>query len=371
MNEAMSAAKEKELILERIETFAANDTITKQEVDVAYYKGVNKRLHSKDAGAATGGPGSIGLTEILYYIGAAVVFIGIVILVRENWQTLSMTVKIAVTLGAAIVAYVLGVLCSLDGKTKGLAPAFFVIFGLVAPVGLAIVFNNGGYYLSTPAVQSFISAILCTACLVSGFAFSKKDSSKNSSVETVFTLFSIIFGTWLFFAFTNFINISGIFFSSTFGFDGGPLWSDVAFIEYRVLAVGFIYCLLGDSFSEASRFPLSAPSPLSPLSGPLYGFGILAFLGSALALGGWFPSANLYWETAFPFLIFCVLFLSVYLKSKSFLTFGSIFLVAFIFKITSEYFSRNIGWPLTLVVAGLALMAVGWMSFYLHKKYMI
>ena len=39
-------------------------------------------------------------------------------------------------------------------------------------------------------------------------------------------------------------------------------------------------------------------------------------------------------------------------------------------KITFEYFTEGLGWPLSLVLVGFALMGIGYMAFYLNKKYM-
>ena len=72
----------------------------------------------------------------------------------------------------------------------------------------------------------------------------------------------------------------------------------------------------------------------------------------------------------FPVLVFGALYLSVHLKSKSFLTFGTLFLMGYILKLTSEYFSDSLGWPLALVIAGLAMIAAGYLSLYLKRKYM-
>jgi len=106
------------------------------------------------------------------------------------------------------------------------------------------------------------------------------------------------------------------------------------------------------------------------LSGVLYGFGNLFFLGAALALGGWKPSQNIFWEMIFPGLVFAVLLLSVHLKSKPFLTFGTIFLMAYILKITGEYFSGTLGWPVSLMICGIALIGIGYYAFSLNKKYL-
>jgi len=167
--------------------------------------------------------------------------------------------------------------------------------------------------------------------------------------KNVFTLFSILFGTWLFFSLTSFMIGGGAYFDS---------WK---FYEYRVLVAGITYILIGYAFSKNER---------ASLSNFLYGFGILGFLGSALSLGGWEPNQNVFWELIYPGLIFGALFLSVHIKSKSFLTWGTLFLMAYILKITSEYFSTGLGWPLALVIAGLSMIGVGYMSLSLKKKYL-
>ena len=135
---------------------------------------------------------------------------------------------------------------------------------------------------------------------------------------------------------------------------------DWNFFEYRMLVAGISYLLIGYAFAKNEK---------APLSGFLYSFGILGFLGAAFALGGWSPTQNVFWELIFPGLALGTLFMSVYLKTRSFLTFGSLFLMIYILKITGEYFTSGLGWPLSLVLAGLMLIAVGYLYVYLKKKY--
>ena len=130
---------------------------------------------------------------------------------------------------------------------------------------------------------------------------------------------------------------------------------------YRLLVAGCAYILMGYAFSKNAR---------ASLSGFLYGFGIFGVLAAALALGGWEPHQNVFWELIYPAPVFGALFLSVHFKSKAFLTWGTFFLMAYILKITSEYFSKSLGWPLALVIAGLVMVGAGYMSFSIKKKYL-
>ncbi len=323
----------KEEILQYIKDLAVQKVVTKEELDAAYEAGSgikrDRVLTQK-----------LGIAEILYYIGGGIVFLGISILLWQNWSTLGFGTKVLATLGAGVAAYFVGLLFSRDEKTETVGSAFYLISALVTPIGLYVVFDNAGFDASSYGSQSLISGILFGTYLLSYVVFRKN----------VFTLFSILFGTWLFFSFTSFL------------VGGGPYFDKWKFYEYRVLVAGLAYILLGYAFSKNER---------APLSGFLYSFGILWFLGSALSLGGWEPRQNVFWELIFPGLVFGTLFLSVHIKSKAFLTFGTLFLMAYILKITGEYFKSGLGWPLALVIAGLMLIAVGYMSVYLNKKYIV
>lgn len=322
----------KEEVLQLVRMLAAQKIITRDELILAYDEGSGGK-----ADQVVGH--KLGIAEILYYIGGAIVFLGIAILLAQNWSTLGFATKALATLGAGIAAYVVGVLFTRDQKTETVGSAFYLISALVTPIGLYVVFDNAGFDATSYGSQSLISGILLGMYLASYFVFRKN----------IFTVFSILFGTWFFFSFTSFLVSSGSY------------YTDWEFYQYRVLIVGLAYMLLGYDFSKNER---------SPLSAFLYSFGILGFLGTALSLGGWDPNQNVFWELIFPGLVFGALFLSIYLKSKSFLTWGTLFLMAYILKITAEYFSSGLGWPLALVLAGLAMIGAGYLSLSLKKKYL-
>ncbi len=321
----------KEEVLQYIKTLAEQQVISKDELVSAYDEGrgiKTDRVLTK----------KLGIAEILYYIGGGIVFLGIAILLAQNWSTLGFGTKVLATLVAGIAAYFVGLLFSREEKTETVGSAFYLISALVMPIGLYVVFDNAGFDASSSGSQSLISGILLGTYLLSYFVFRKN----------IFTLFSILFGTWFFFSFTSFL------------VSGGPRL-DWKFYEYRALVAGIAYILFGYAFSKNER---------APLSRFLYNFGILGFLGAALALGGWEPRQNVFWELIFPGLVFGTLFLSIHIKSGAFLTWGTLFLMAYILKITSEYFSSGLGWPLALVIAGLAMIGAGYMSISLKKKYL-
>ena len=279
------------------------------------------------------------VSHLLYYLGAAIVVFGIAILIGQNWQNLNAVSRVVATLGAGIASFVVGVILRQDEKLSSLDQAFFFISSMVTPIGISVVFDVAGYSLSSLHTQMVISGILSLMYLFSFVVL------RNS----LFIVFAVIYLTAFFYIITNYL------------FVNNPQLIGLHFNEYRTLAVGLSYIFLGHYFAPGAR---------RGLTGPLYGFGVLAFLGAVFALTGWSPRQNLFWELIFPFVDFGVIFLSLKLKSKSFLVFGSIFLIAYILKLTVEYFSKSLGWPLALVIVGFAIIGVGYLTFFLNQRYL-
>lgn len=321
----------KEQLIQEIKNSAAQKLIKKDEIIAAYNEGAGVK---KDRALTR----HIGISEILYYIGGAIVFIGIAVLIGQNFDTLNNTVKILVTLGSGLLAYIIGIIFCRKEKLNTIGQAFYFISALVLPIGLYVIFDMAGLYIEALVTQSLISGIILIFYLLSYLIFKKN----------IFIIFSIIFGTILFVTLTSYF------------VDSNPNIDLEKFSQYQLLTVGLTFMLLGYLFSRGDK---------KFLVGPLYGFGSFFFLGSALILGGWPPEQNVFWEVAFPFLVFGVIFLSVYLKSKALLTFGSIFLMGYILKITSEYFAEGLGWPISLMIGGLLLIFIGYFTLRLKKKY--
>lgn len=323
---------QKEEVLRQIRNLASKRIVSIDEVTAAYDEGVKAQI---DTDITVTRQSTI--SDIMYYVGGAIVFIGISVLIWQHWSALNNTTKIIATLGSGVASYITAVFLSRNERLKAASIAFYFISALVSPLGLYVTFDIAGFHVSSYGTQSLISGILLVTYLLSYAVYRK----------TVFIVFNIIFGTWLFFSFTSYLVGSNPYFT----------WK---FSAYRVLCAGLTYLLLGYHFSQLSK---------RALTGALYGFGIFYFLGAALVLGGWNPNQNMLWELVFPGFVFGVMFLSIQLRSRSFLTFGSIYLIVYLLKITAEYFSKSLGWSLALVLVGLALIAIGYLHFNLRKKY--
>jgi hypothetical protein len=278
------------------------------------------------------------LASVLYFIGGAVVFFGIVFLIAQEWSHFGSSMKIFVTLGASIAAFVVGVLFSQQQQLGAAGSAFFLISALLMPVGLFVTYDEAGIDVTRLVQLVQITGILFTTYIGVYWLFR----------QNVLLVFTFIFGSWFFFVVTDYM------------IGGSPTIDQWTVTNYRILFAGLAFMSLGFGFTGTQR---------QPLTSWLYAVGVFGFLGAGLALGEWKPDQNVFWEALYPGLVFGVIFLSTYLKSRIFLVFGSIALGLYLTKITAQYFSDSLGWAFSLVLLGFLLMGVAYLAIRFNRKH--
>ncbi len=320
---------QKEELLTAITQASADRTIIESEVVDAFKKGQGKVEQPRR---------KFSIINVLYALGGIIVVIGIVLFFQQRWESLNSTARILVTLGSSIAAYAAGIALIRLKKFSGVAWSFFLIFALLAPFGIFITMNTLHFTSPIISYENAIYSIMFIWVLASFFLLRL----------TIFRVFSVIFGSLLYFSLTGAL------------LERNPaIQLDTAF-EYRFLLLGISYMLMG--------YGWQAKTPT--FTQWMYSIGTIMFLGAALALGGYAPAANQFWEIIFVGLTFGIMFLSVTLKSRAMLIFGSLFLMGYIMKITAEYFSDSLGWPISLILAGFALIGIGYGTFMMNQRYL-
>lgn len=319
-----------ETLLTELTKASASRSVSEKEVLAAFHKGqgrIGKPVHRK-----------LNIIDILYALGGLIVVIGIVLFFQQKWDTLSDIAKILVTLGSGIALYIAGTLLTRVKGFTGVSTSFFLIFALVSPFGIFVTLDTMHYDSPILGYENIIFSIMFVWMLAS-FLLLKIN---------ILRVFSVIFGSFLFFSATGAL------------LERNPAIDLSKAFEYRFLFLGISYGLLAYSWKKI------APT----LSAWMYALGTAMFLGAALALGGYAPSANKPWEILYVGLNFGILFLSTALKSRAMLVLGSLYLMGYILKITAEYFSDNIGWPLSLIGAGFMLVAIGYGTYTVNRRYL-
>lgn len=320
---------EKDSLLTAITHASAARSISQDEILSAFQKGQGE--------IAVPVRSKLNIINILYSLGGLIVVIGIVLFFEQQWETLSSLARILVTLGSGIAAYVTGILFMRVKDFTGVAVSFFLIFALVSPFGIFITLDTLNYSSPILSAENFIFSVMFIWTVASFFLLRLN----------LFRAFAVIFGSLLFFSATGAL------------LERNPAIDISKAFEYRFLLLGISYILLAYAWKKA------APT----LTSWMYAIGTMMFLSAALSLGGYAPSANKPWEIAYVGLNFGILFLSVVLKSRAMLVLGSLYLMGYIMKITAEYFSDSLGWPISLVLAGFALIGIGYVTFMMNQRF--
>ena len=276
--------------------------------------------------------------KIFNYVGAALIFFGVAYFIGSNWNKISDFFKVFVSLGTAIVAYIVAMLFQSANKYTA-STAFYLLAGLLLPIGLFITYKV--YHIPLP--NRSVDLVIASLCFIV-FLLSQLQSSR-----IVFQIFSIIYGTYFYLSVIEFILY-------------GKSVSILNLNEYELIALGLSYIFLGYYFYLYSS---------SILTAPLYLIGASLVLGSAYFLGS---SQDLrfifHWRIPAIIGIILAFILAVPLKAKSFLLVGSIFTIIYVIDMSSRFadvFGDN-GWALILVLSGLLLILMGYLVFMLNKK---
>jgi uncharacterized membrane protein len=274
------------------------------------------------------------LTHVLYVIGAVIVLIGAIILVAQNWNDIGFVGRILVTLGISLITYIAGMVFRGPDR-RILSQVLFLISALLAPLGVYVLLKQASIDFNS-TVQVIASAILAVIYATALFV----------TRRNILVVVTVGFATWTYYALL--IKLFGV------------NYYDMDFIKWATMLLGVSYLCVAYGYRALNNGV--DENEKEAVVGFLNGAGTLAILGGGISIGGMF-------DMVLILLIFAAFYGSVYLKSRSMLLIAGLFLMAHIIKLTSKYFVDSIGWPVALIVVGFLVIGVGYLTFYLNKKF--
>lgn len=278
---------------------------------------------------------SVHITNIFYIIGAIIAVVGVVILVAQNWKEIGFFGRVVVTAGIATATY-FSALYMTKPHQRILSQVFFAIAAALAPIGI-VVFVGEAEMTITPVVH-VLTGLLLGSLFASAFWHTRRN---------ILVLLSVAYFSWAYLA-----TVAGLFDVTA---DMGKFTAMVLGFSY--LLVAYYYHLNRVSAERGERMEKKA------VENVLYGIGMSAVLAPALFFGGLFDLLSLA-------LIFGAFYLSVFVKSRTMLMSGALFLMIWIIKMTSEYFADSVSWPLALIVVGFLVIGVGYGTFFVNRKFL-
>lgn len=276
------------------------------------------------------------VTKMLYFLGAAVVIIGIIIFVQQIWDDIGSLGRIVVTFGMGLLLTVIGSILLIRNPEENIGSVFHAIGGVLIPGGALVAL----YELHLSSISAWPVAI--TFGIISLFYAFLNLLHKNA----VLTFFTISNSTIFVYRLVE----------SIIGDSSYHRYDDL--YAYLTMAVGISYLLLAYAFRKGWNRQLVEA---------LYFFGSAGFLGAAFSRV--FDSVQ--WQVLYFFIILVGIFLSTYVKNRSMLVISNLFLIAHISYITSKYFADSLGWPISLVILGFVFIGLGYMSIKINKKYIM
>jgi len=321
----------KELLEEMSRRLKAGDL---HQEEVVSYLGLGNFLEIKQNLPEKSGK-HFSFTKILYYLGGAIVFLGIIFFFAQFWYDMSSALRIFVTLGMGLVFAFSGTVLLKQKPENGIGVIFHFIGGMLIPSGALLTLyefridNDWAYAYVFGAVALFYFLL---------------DSKLKHPLLTFFTFTN---GTAAAYA-ALLQTLEELDLSSY------KLENDI--MAYFSAAVGLFYLLMSFNFKEKWHKTL---------------LGLLNFFGSTWFLVAlfYFVTDNGVWLLFYPLIVLGSMFLSVILKSRGILVVSTLALLAYISYITSEFFADSVGWPLSLIFLGFVFIGLGFASVSINKKY--
>lgn len=304
---------EKEEALQDIVALARYHHISLAEIAQAFANEGPAKVHSDSV-----------LSKLLGYMGGIFVFAGIGVFIAMYWDDFNSAQRVITTLGTGLIAFFMGIACLTDGKYERAATPLFLMAALLQPTGILVMLQE---YSSGCDVRHGLMFMAAYMLIQQGATFWAKR-------RTVLAFSTIFFGC--------------IFFTNLF---------DVMDMNEKLIGTVIGASLLCIAYAlHQSRHLAIAP--------------FWYFIGAMILMWSVFDAVK---NTAFELLYLglsgLLIFMSTYVHSRTLLLVGTLAMLVYIGYFTAKHFANTVGWPIALVVIGVAMIGLSAFAIKLNNKY--
>ena len=258
-------------------------------------------------------PSSSVLSKLLGYIGGIFVFAGIGVFISMYWDDFASAARVIVTLGVGLMAFIMGLVCLSDKRYDKAVTPLFIISSILQPMGILVMlqeYSSGG---DARHGLIFMSAYML---IQQGALFWAKRLS-------VLAFSAILFGCILIANLLDVWNWDGEMIGMIIGVS--LICIAYALQKSKNLAIAPFWYFVGGIILMWSVFEVVKNTPLE-----------LLYLGlSAL-----------------------IIFISTHVRSRALLGVGTLAMLLYIGYYTAKHFANTLGWPIALVIIGIALINI-------------
>lgn len=281
------------------------------------------------------------LSKVLYSLGGIIAIIGVVSFVSDNWTNLGTAGRLIVTFGFSLLTYCTAIVLYKKNVQSALVQLFFVLSALIAaPAGFTLLDSFGAVDATSVYNQIGIALVLTVL-----YAYALYLTRKN-----VLHIITGVFFSWAYYA-----TVGSLIKNSGYS---GDLIRDIAVYTSMILGFAFLAYSSWLKTSLSKNFALNLKRVASFYGGIAFFFVLIP----ALFLTG-------FWDVLYPLLALAAVVLSINIRASSGLVISAVSVGFYVIHMSSKYFADSIGWAITLVIIGFLIIALGYLTYYLNKKY--
>lgn len=281
------------------------------------------------------------VSKVFYALGGIIALIGIVVLVSDNWTELGTAGRLIVTLGVSLATYIAAIMLHRKGIQSALVQIFFILSAALAPIASFVFLDSLGvsdaYAVTSQVGIALVLLVIYGAALV----------------VTKRNILHIICG--LAFSWAYYATVAWTLRGSGFSPD--------AFKDVQV----YTSMILGFAFLAYSTWlkTLIKGQPSDSLRRVASAYNIAAFLFVLL------PALTLTgaWDAIYALLALGAVMVSIQLRTTAGLVISAVSIAVYVIHVSSKYFQNSVGWAAILVVVGFLIIGIGYLTYYLNRKY--
>jgi hypothetical protein len=305
---------QKEEALQDIISLAKHNNITLNEITHAMQ--ATPALASK--------PSSSVLSKLFSYIGGIFVFAGIGVFISMYWDDFGSAARVIVTLGVGFAMFIMALVCLSDKRYEKAATPLFLMSSWLQPTGILVMLQE---YASGGDARHGV-------LFMAGFMLIQQSATFWAKRRSVLAFSAILFGC--------------IFFATLF-----DIWDwDEEFIG---VVMGTSLICIAYALNQSKHLAIA----------PFW-----YFVGAVILMWSVFEAVE---KTPFELLYLglsaLLIFLSTHVRSRTLLLVGTLSMLIYIGYYTAEHFANTLGWPIALVMIGIALIALSSLAVRLNNKY--
>jgi len=302
---------DKEDALQEIVSIAKNNGITLAEISKALTE-----LPAKQSSGI--------LSKLFGYLGGIFVFSGVCVFARMYWGDLNSAARVILTLGTGYMLFIIGLVTLGDPRYARASTPLFLMSSALQPTGIFVML---GEYASGGDPRHGVLFMAVIMLVQHGATFWVKR-------RTMLAFTSIVFGC--------------IFFATLF-----DMWEMSDKLIGTVIGTSLL-CI-------AYALTNSRHAAIAPF---------WYFVGSVSLLVSVFDAVeHTAFELAYLGIAAFMVFLSTFVRSRTLLLVSTLAMLCYIGWYSEDHFANTLGWPLALIIAGLALIGLGGMAVKLNNKY--